>query len=233
VKHRKKILSNRSFAAIWDAASKAGSYRELCNMAYDSKYFNPSYLEKKSGLSMKEVYVVLENVYKAYNMRFDEIMKEAGTTNSKLRDSFCIPEKSIEAWKSGRNRCPDYIRLMLLRYYHLLKLGKYIYTEEYDNYLKTIPKVYEESEKEKANDAFNKKGAITINKAADDSLDSDIYDNVRNYEDYSDDDFYEMISSIGSAKHIADDGVNINNKRNSVVNKTDYLDNILKNRKKK
>ena len=120
-----------------------------------SKYFNPSYLEKKSGLSMKEVYVVLENVYKVYNMQFDEIMKEAGTTNSKLRDSFCIPEKSIEAWKSGRNRCPDYIRLMLLRYYHLLKLGKYIYTEEYDDYLKTIPKVYESSGKDKDKDEDN------------------------------------------------------------------------------
>lgn len=221
MKHRKKILSDRSFAAIWDAASKASSYRELCNMSYDSKYFSPTYLEKKSGLSMEEVYIVLENIYKAYNMRFDEIMHEAGTTNSKLRDCFCIPEKSIEAWKSGRNKCPDYIRLMLLRYYHLINLGKYVYTEGYDNYLKTIPKVYESSGKDKDKDEDNN---LKGGQSSDDHSSSSV-----SYGDYEDEDFDKLIASISSLRSRSDDAIKIN--RNAIVNKTDYLDNILKRKK--
>ena len=226
MKHRKKIISNKSFAAIWEAASKAASYRELCNMAYESKHFSPAYMEKNSGIGLEELYIVLENIYKAYNMTFEEIMTKAGTTNSKLRDCFCIPEKSIEAWKSGRNKCPDYIRLMILRYYHLINLGKYIYTEEYDNFLNTIPKVYEESDKNKTgNKVANKKTDRTNKKAKDET---DQYNS-------EDDDFNDLINSFPSLSQGIDTYFEnvIKNKKSSIVNKTDYLDDILKNRKNK
>ena len=214
MKHRKKLISNKSFAAAWEAASKASSYRELCSMAYESKYFNPLYLEKSSGISLEDFYIVIENIYKAYNMTFEEIMNKAQTTNSKLRDCFCIPEKSIEAWKSGRNKCPDYIRLMLLRYYHLINLGKYIYTEEYDNFLSTIPKVYEDTGKRKSD---NKAGKTSANKGI----------------PTEEDDFDKLINSLPSYEKVADllNESRVYSKKSSIVNKTDYLDDIMKKRK--
>lgn len=239
MKHRKKLISNKTFSSIWDAASRAGSYRELCNMAYTSKYFNPTYLENNNGISLEELYIILENVYTAYNMTFEEIMSKAKTTNSKLRDCFCIPEKSIEAWKSGRNKCPDYIRLMIQRYYHLINLGKYIYTEEYDNFLNTIPKVYVESDPKKQNNkekkSFVKKG---INERTQ-KYNNEVYtegnsDSEEDYFDSEEDDFNELINSLPSLK-LGTGLYNDNrsyNKKSSIVNKTEYLDDILKKRKR-
>lgn len=208
-------------------------------MAYTSKYFNPTYLENNNGISLEELYIILENVYTAYNMTFEEIMSKAKTTNSKLRDCFCIPEKSIEAWKSGRNKCPDYIRLMIQRYYHLINLGKYIYTEEYDNFLNTIPKVYVESDPKKQNNkekkSFVKKG---INERTQ-KYNNEVYtegnsDSEEAYFDSEEDDFNELINSLPSLK-LGTGLYNDNrsyNKKNSIVNKTEYLDDILKKRKR-
>lgn len=251
MKHRKKLISNKSFAAAWEAASKASSYRELCSMAYESKYFNPLYLEKNSGISLEDFYIVIEKIYKAYNMTFEEIMNKAQTTNSKLRDCFCIPEKSIEAWKSGRNKCPDYIRLMLLRYYHLINLGKYIYTEEYDNFLSTIPKVYEDTGKRKSD---NKAGKTSANKGIpiksskrndnryiEEKNDSEkaIYEAEKRDDlekvlyDTEEEDFDKLINSLPSYEKLADllNESRVYSKKSSIVNKTDYLDDILKKRK--
>lgn len=282
MKHRKKLITNKSFAAMWDASSKAKSYRELCSMAYESKYFNPKYLEKNSGIGIEEFYTALEKVYEAYNTSFFNIMEKAEISNSGLRDCFCIPEKSIEAWKSGRNKCPDYIRLMLLRYYHLINLGKYIYTEEYENYLNSIPKVYVESEKdkdkkvkrsnsekdkdqkvrrsnyEKDNDQKvrksysekdNNRKNTDVNILSDETLrlakhntkeDKEEYiikenENIKENEDYKDDEFYDLINRIPSVKYDLDNDRETKNKKknNSIVNKTNYLDDILKSRKNK
>ena len=285
MKHRKKVLSDKSFAAIWEASSKAKSYRELCSMAFTSKYFNPLYLEKNSGLNLEEVYTVLENIYEAYNMTFAQIMTEAKTTNSKLRDCFCIPEKSIEAWKSGRNKCPDYIRLMLIRYYHLLNLGKYIYTQGYEYYMETIPRVYEVGQGEALQKASleKKKDNLEKVKSEEDKIRKTVLEKEKfegdkfEIEDYKEientvfseeetaqskkedvDDVEMILKSLSSYRYYEKtngtekyakkrdnkesssmessgiEGKNrdkINNKRSQIVDKTDYLDEILKRRK--
>ena len=244
MKHRKKVLSDKSFAAIWEASSKAKSYRELCNMAFTSKYFNPLYLEKNSGLNLEEVYTVLENIYEAYNMTFAQIMTEAKTTNSKLRDCFCIPEKSIEAWKSGRNKCPDYIRLMLIRYYHLLNLGKYIYTQGYEYYMETIPRVYEVGQGEALQKASLEKKKDNLEKVKSEKEDVDdvemilkslssyrYYEKTNGTEKYAKKRDNKESSSMESSGIEGKNRDKINNKRSQIVDKTDYLDEILKRRK--
>ena len=242
VKHRKKVISNRSFAEIWTASKEAKSFRELCNMAYESKHFSPSYLDKNNNINLKEFYILLENIYMAYNMSFKEIMSKAGVTNSMVRDLFCIPEKSIEAWKSGRNKCPDYVRLMMLRYYHLINLGKYIYSEDFDYYINTIPKVYTESTKDEKRKYVNKRDDKK-NSEFENKEDNEGKPQIREKaektrekqkeSEYDDEEFEELLNSISVLKYDIEKGSEqiIKRKENSVVKSTNYLDDILKNRK--
>lgn len=142
--NRRKILSNKAFHAIWDKASKVDTYEELKQKIQEDKKASTNALKKNSGITYDEALFIYKALYECYNTSFAEIMKLASVSNSEIRDIFNIPIRSIEEWKSGRNRCPDYIRLMLLRYFHLISLGKHIYSEDQVVYLSTLPKVYKD-----------------------------------------------------------------------------------------
>ena len=79
---------------------------------------------------------------------FRNILDKAGVKKSEIANTFCIPIRTIEDWYTGKNICPAYIRLMLIRHYYLINLGKYVYLDSEQKRKLNKPKVYNVKEKE-------------------------------------------------------------------------------------
>lgn len=138
-KQRLKIIPDRVFHKLWDAVDKYGSKDiYISNIIDNDSIFN----YRKYCLDYVEASFVLANIYSLKNMSFSDILNKAGTKKSTVSHIFCIPIRTIEDWFSGTNRSPSYIRLMLLKYFHLLDLGKHVRIESDINFFKTRPSVY-------------------------------------------------------------------------------------------
>ncbi len=221
--NRRKILSNKAFHAIWTMASKVESYEELkANLIADKKAC-PKTLEKNYGITYDETLFIYKEIFDCYNTSFAKIMELASVSNSDIRDIFNIPIRSIEEWKSGRNKCPDYIRLMLLRFFHLISLGKYIYSEDYAMYMNTIPKVYKDTKSRKRNSNKSNKEYLgeTERQPNEDYLD-DIDRRMRAIEESqrAREEIYRISQQMK------------NQPSSKIVNETDYMDQIIHRNKK-
>lgn len=138
-KQRLKVIPDRVFHKLWDAVDKYGSQDiYISNIIDNDSIFNYG----KYCLDYVEASFVLANIYSLKNMSFRDILDRAGTKKSTVSHIFCIPIRTIEDWFSGTNRSPAYIRLMLLKYFHLLDLGKHVRIESDINFFKTRPSVY-------------------------------------------------------------------------------------------
>lgn len=145
---RKKVIPDRLFNKLWTGAEKTNSKEEFIK-----KYTSPSSTEyvpfkKKFGIEYEESVILLSEIYDKQLMNFKEILVAAGKRKADISNTFCIPIRTVEEWYSGKNKCASYIRLMFIRQYHLLKLGKYIYTESEEKYKTSAPNVYEKKSTE-------------------------------------------------------------------------------------
>ena len=55
----------------------------------------------------------LGSIYDAVHRSIKQIAADAGLTQRKLADRFCIPVRTIEDWCAGKRTPPDYVRLMM------------------------------------------------------------------------------------------------------------------------
>lgn len=138
-KQRLKILPDRVFHKLWDAVDRYESPDGYINNIIEN---NRIFDHRRYGLDYVEACFVLDNIYKLKNMSFKDILEAAGTKKSVVSHIFCIPIRTLEDWFSGVNRSPAYIRLMMIKYFHLLNLGKHVRIESDINFFRTRPSVY-------------------------------------------------------------------------------------------
>lgn len=55
----------------------------------------------------------LGSIYDAVHRSIKQIAADAGLTQRKLAERFCIPVRTIEDWCAGKRTPPDYVRLMM------------------------------------------------------------------------------------------------------------------------
>lgn len=144
--NRKKILPDRLFALLWNGAEKNSDKSE-----YIRKYTLPGseeYIEfsKKYGIEYEDAIILLNEIFEKNKMTVKEILALAGKKKAEAASAFCVPIRTMEDWYAGKSGCASYIRLAMLRQYHLLNLGKYIYIQAEEEYRNTFPDVYKKRE---------------------------------------------------------------------------------------
>ena len=124
-----KILPNRVFHTLWDDAQKyeKSDFAKRFLHPHSEHYID---FEKKYHISDAEAQYLLNAIFECANLSVAEIVKRANVKESTIVHSFCIPRSTTAEWYYGRNPCPSYIRLMMVRHFHLLDLGRYIFIEE-------------------------------------------------------------------------------------------------------
>lgn len=203
---RIKILPDKIFHKLWDDAATIESEKN-----YVKKYLSvlsDEYINfKKYNISDEQALELIRNIYLYSNMTFKEITNRANKNLSDIAHTFCISYRTVESWNRGVNKCPGYIRLMLLKQYKLLDLGKGIKLESEKQYDELhIPK-------------YNK--TITSTTLIDDSVDD--------IEEFPDIDLLlEKYDRLISKEYRAD--INSSLKTRELLEKTNYLDSII-NRK--
>lgn len=145
-----KIIPNKIFYQMWievqnvetveDYVSALTSYQSDKRIQFD-----------KYRINYSESYLLLKNIYEAHCLSFREILEKAGIKKSQASYEFCIPIRTIEDWYSGKNKCPSYIKLSIIRAYRLLDLGKYIYLQSEIEYLNRKKPIYNKSNRELSN----------------------------------------------------------------------------------
>lgn len=64
----------------------------------------------------------IAKIWDAYHKSVKDIAAEAGMTQRKLADRFCIPLRTVEDWCAGKRTPPDYVRMMMQELLGLLKI---------------------------------------------------------------------------------------------------------------
>ena len=64
----------------------------------------------------------IEKIWDAYHKSVKDIAAEAGMTQRKLADRFCIPLRTVEDWCAGKRTPPDYVRMMMQELLGLLPI---------------------------------------------------------------------------------------------------------------
>lgn len=137
-----KIVPNKIFYTLWmdtDSSSLDSFVKK-----YTSPFSNDRILfQKKYDLNLNEVNLILKNIYILKTKSFRELLEESNMRKADISKIFCIPIRTIEDWYAERNRCPLYVKLMIIKEYRLLDLGKYIYLESEIDYQKRKHPVYQ------------------------------------------------------------------------------------------
>lgn len=55
----------------------------------------------------------LHTIWDAVHRTVKEIAADAGLSQRKLAERFCIPYRTVENWAAGSRECPIYVRLMM------------------------------------------------------------------------------------------------------------------------
>ena len=138
-RQRLKIIPDRIFHKLWDSIDKYDSTEDYVSaLSTDSSLFN--YNSYK--ITYSECIYLLKSLYKAKKMTFKELIEAAGAKKSEISHIFCIPIRTVEDWYSEKNRTPSYIKIMILKQFHMLDLGKYVRLQSSIEYIKTQPSIY-------------------------------------------------------------------------------------------
>jgi len=143
--NRKKIVPDKLFAKLWNDAEKIDD-RNAFIRKYSSitseHYIN---FKRKYSLEFDEVLHMLNEIHAKQHMSFKDIIDAAGKRKAEISNTFCIPVRTVEDWYAGKNKCASYIRLMLLKHFYLINLGKYIYLESDEERKTKKPNVYKKT----------------------------------------------------------------------------------------
>ena len=81
----------------------------------------------KYGLSYEQWTIMLNNIYVMYNTSVEDIWLSSNLSKSDFAKLFCFEYRTLDYWISGKRKCPDYVKLMLLRYFNMINLGNHVY----------------------------------------------------------------------------------------------------------
>ena len=133
---RTKIIKNKDYVKLWKAALAEEDRDTFIRCVQEWNY-------KKYKLNYEEFIYMLMEIHKNAHISFKEILDSENMKKSEIANAFCVPIRTVEDWYSGKNKCPDYFRLLLLRYFHKENLGKYIRVEVVSTYNTSIPRIYD------------------------------------------------------------------------------------------
>lgn len=140
---KNRILNDRTFHKLVDEVKHYQSEQEYISSLIRNKLFN----YKEIGLNYEEATQLLKIIYTNINKSLKTIMKECKCTKSEVSHIYCIPIRTIEDWYIEKNRCPNYIKILILKQFHKFKLGNYIKLQSDITHDETKEKTYITSEK--------------------------------------------------------------------------------------
>lgn len=181
---------------------------------------------------------MLSNIYEAVNMPFDELIKKTGKKKSQIRDIFCIPQRTVEDWCYGKAKPNQSIKLMILRKFHLLHLGKYIHVQSEIEFAELKPRVYKKRElpETREDDIENENYVQEITE--EDKKEQEYLSNrtknltpVKSYQDMSDEELEYILNNIKGSTKEQEEKIRNAARVSEILRNTDYLSDIIKKQK--
>lgn len=218
------IIQNKDFAKFWKVVNEGYLIQD-----YEDNFLsiqNASYIDFKNKYNMDPFLAkkMLDNIFECANLSLKEICEKAGKKKTQVRDIFCIPQRTVEDWYYEKKKMNPAIKLMVLKQFHLLDLGKYIYLESDIEFENTKPAIYEKHSDKRQ----ERKRKL-------DEIQKEIVPEEPDNVEVEDDDleFERMLDSIYDHSK-ASKAISSYNKESidSIIRKTDYLDEIMKKNKK-
>ena len=197
-KKRKKVISDKLFHELWTTAK---AYKDPYHYANEIIRLNNACAKdlKKTSLDADEIYDMAKKIFGMQQMTISQIVVKSGKKKAEISHIFCIPIRTLEDWCAEKAKCPDYVKIMMLKQFHLFRLGKYVCLASEEEYKETKPSIYEHSEAYEINKLY--KGSKKKN------TDS-TKDNRRRTESLQKDDFYiksHKDTYLHSNKQLEDD----------------------------
>ena len=133
------IIKDIVFHRLWDESLKIKTLSDY--RASVTRYDNKDYSYLLSlGLDELMIYDLLTEIFRLSHMGFKVILDKARVKKAYVSHAFCIPIRTVESWYDNISPCPPYIRLMLIKHFYLMDLGKYVTLKsikERDNFKKS------------------------------------------------------------------------------------------------
>lgn len=229
---RQKIIPDKIFYKLWKMSTSGCTKKEYLNYFLNvtsNGYIN---FKKKYNIQFEEAAEMLNNIYDAATMPFNILLEKTGKKKCEIRDIFCIPQRTFEDWCSGKNKVNQTIKLMILRQFHLIHLGKYIKVQSEIEYEKSTPKVYKKHT-DKNNKVVKEDDKHEVSKKVSNwTPKQNEVDSPSKYESMSDEEFDKLLDDISiqrkertEEKKRIEDAANISR----ILRETDYLNDIMKN----
>ncbi len=183
---RLKVIPDRIFHKIWLLSLDHDAPDDfIASVIHGTRAFKGD----KYGLDYVETLEFLKTVFELSHLTFADIVASTGCKKSEISHIFCIPIRTVEDWYSGRNKAPSYVNIMIMKQFHLFRLGKYVRLESDITHAKTQPAIYSKRTPKKAvllsYDAFD---SININEDEKHTPTwlNDEFDSNTEYEEYLD-----------------------------------------------
>ena len=220
---RYKILPDKTFRKLWEASISTDNKKEYMNSILLTSSKCHIDFKKKYDIKYEQASLLLSEIYDKSHMCFAEIMELCNLRNRDVADIFCIPSRTIEDWKSGKSKCPAYIRLGILRHFHQINLGKYIQVESERKMRESYPAIYAPYKKQTdEKNQLPEKSPVIIkdyvnNLLEEDDEDLDNLTSIRLYD-----------NKIGKYESVLSSSETRRPTVSELLSKTDYLKNIMK-----
>lgn len=221
-----KVIPDKIFHILWNNAKKFELLDDY--IKYFTSIKSKGYIDfyKECNINEIDIFVTLSNIYKAANLSFKEIVELAGVKKIEISNIFCIPIRTIEDWYAGKSKCNDYIRLMFIRHFELLDLGKHVQNEyKYiKKYKGQIANNVDINSGKVENSKKIEKNIIRKNKRNEKNsknhrIDNELIENDNS--DYNIDSTIDFLERIRKSESTA-----------KILRETDYLDQIMKKNKR-
>ena len=120
---RIKILPDRVFHRIWNLAVTEDDKTVFLTKVItgDERVVADP---QKYHIDASLWYDVLSGIYNVAHMDMTTIIKASGWKRSEISHYFCIPIRTLEDWCYNKSTPPPYVRLMMIRKFDLLDIGK-------------------------------------------------------------------------------------------------------------
>lgn len=174
---RIKIIQDRLFKKIWYTAIENNDEQMYINMVLRSD--RPLIDHIKLNITYEEIVYMLSNIYKMAHISFKDLLEKSNLKKCEVSNYYCIPIRTVEDWYNGKNKCPEYVKLMILRSNHMLILGKYIKLQSELLFEKKKPGIYKKKNiSDNADKAINSKYTDIID-PLDDVTNEESYDSLK------------------------------------------------------
>lgn len=139
-----RVIPDRAFHKLWDCALQQENREAFIRTVMNEQKM---FLYRNLEIDYTEALEILKEIHYAVYIPYNELLDMCELKNSTVSHHFCIPIRTAEEWKK-KNACPGYVRLYIIRTYHLLSLPKSIKFEYENIYENAKRKVYQKKPKQ-------------------------------------------------------------------------------------